>query len=104
MAAIYLTRRLLLGALRQPEARRLLWLAPRGLITVLLFLAGLDAGQLEEFPFGAVMLVVLATAALTSLAHREAPASTPAGSMPEAVPAVVPASERVAERRGDSEV
>ena len=104
VAAIYLTRRLLLGALRQPEARRLLWLAPRGLITVLLFLAGLDAGQLEEFPFGAVMLVVLATAALTSLAHREAPASTPAGSMPEAVPAVVPASERVAERRGDSEV
>ena len=104
MAAIYLTRRLLLGALRQPEAARLLWLAPRGLITVLLFLGGLDAGQLQAFPFGAVMLVVLATAALTSLAHRGAPVDSPAVSMPEAIPAAVPASERVAERRGDPEV
>ena len=109
VAAIYLTRRLLLGALRQPEARRLLWLAPRGLITVLLFLAGLDAGQLQGFPFGAVMLVVLATAALTSLAHRGARdastgASMPATSMAEPIPVEVPASERVAERRGDPEV
>ena len=109
VAAIYLTRRLLLGALRQPEARRLLWLAPRGLITVLLFLAGLDAGQLQGFPFGAVMLVVLATAALTSLAHRGARdastgASMPATPMAEPIPVEVPASERVAERRGDPEV
>ena len=109
VAAIYLTRRLLLGALRQPEAARLLWLAPRGLITVLLFLAGLDAGQLQGFPFGAVMLVVLATAALTSLAHRgarDAPtgASMPATPMAEPIPVEVPASERVAERRGDPEV
>ena len=109
VAAIYLTRRLLLGALRQPEAARLLWLAPRGLITVLLFLAGLDAGQLQGFPFGAVMLVVLATAALTSLAHRGArdasrAASMPATPMAEPIPVEVPASERVAERRGDPEV
>jgi len=104
VAAIYLTRRLLLGALRQPEAARLLWLAPRGLITVLLFLAGLDAGRLQEFPFGAVMLVVLATAALTSLAHRGARDEAPAASIADAVPAPVPVSERVAERRGDPEV
>ena len=76
---------------------------------MLLFLAGLDAGQLQGFPFGAVMLVVLATAALTSLAHRGArdasrAASMPATPMAEPMPVEVPASERVAERRGDPEV
>jgi len=104
VAAIFLTRWLLLGALRQPGAGRLLWLAPRGLITVLLFLAGLEAGQLQAFPFGAVMLVVLATAALTSLAHRGARDEAPAVSMTDAVPAPVTASERVAERRVDPEI
>jgi hypothetical protein len=38
---------------------------------VLLFLLAKEAGALEKFPFGAVMLVVLATAALTALAQRD---------------------------------
>jgi len=46
------------------------WIAPRGLIPVLLFLSARDTGELDAFPFGAVMLVVLATSALTALAHR----------------------------------
>jgi potassium/hydrogen antiporter len=70
VVVVYASRFAILGALRQNESRRLLWLAPRGLITVLLFLAAMETGTLESFPFGAVMLVVLSTAALTSLAHR----------------------------------
>ena len=58
---------------RHPIAQ-LVWIAPRGLITVLLFLGARHTGQLETFPFGAVMLVVLVTSALTALAHRAAKA------------------------------
>ena len=82
IAIIYGSRIVILKLLRQPAAARLLWIAPRGLITVLLFLSAAETGKLEGFPFGAVMLVVLATAALTALAHRqpaeiEAPAVAP---------------------------
>ena len=66
---IYVSRLALLAMLRIPDARRLVWLAPRGLITVLLFLTAADTGRLEGFPFGVVMLVVLATATATALAH-----------------------------------
>jgi hypothetical protein len=72
--AIYSTRWLLLKALRQDAADRLMWIAPRGLITVLLFLAATETGALGPFPFGTVMLVVLVTATLTALAQRR-PAS-----------------------------
>ena len=71
IAIIYGSRIVILKLLRQQAAARLLWIAPRGLITVLLFLSAAETGKLESFPFGAVMLVVLATAALTALAHRE---------------------------------
>ena len=71
IAIIYGSRWLILKMLRQEAAARLLWIAPRGLITVLLFLSAAETGKLEGFPFGAVMLVVLATAALTALAHRQ---------------------------------
>jgi cell volume regulation protein A len=82
IAIIYGSRIVILKLLRQQAAARLLWIAPRGLITVLLFLSAAETGKLEGFPFGAVMLVVLATAALTALAHRqpgeiEAPAVVP---------------------------
>ena len=88
VASIYATRWALLRLLRQPDADRLVWIAPRGLITVLLFLAAYETGTLDRFPFGAVMLVVLATSALTALAHRGAGAATPAVPEPAApVPA-----------------
>ena len=67
-----------------------MWIAPRGLITVLLFLAAVETGTLESFPFGTVMLVVLATAALTTLAHRGRTAA--AGAESPAPPAPTPAS------------
>jgi len=70
VGAIYPARLAILALLRQPHARRVLWVAPRGLITVLLFLTAADSGQLDGFPFGAVMLLVLFTATATALAHR----------------------------------
>jgi len=72
IAAILATRWLILKALRRRAIAQLVWVAPRGLITVLLFLSARDTGKLDAFPFGAVMLVVLVTSALTALAHRSA--------------------------------
>ncbi len=93
VVVVYASRFAILGALRQNESRRLLWLAPRGLITVLLFLAATETGTLESFPFGAVMLVVLSTAALTGLAHRGPVTTTTAACDPGGDAG----SERVAE-------
>ena len=87
IAFILASRWVILVVLRQRGLRQLIWIAPRGLITVLLFLSARDSGKLEDFPFGAVMLVVLATAALTALAHRAAAHPVPAASgAPEAAP------------------
>jgi hypothetical protein len=61
---IYASRLAVLVGLRQPAADRLVWIAPRGLITVLLFLAAAEGARLQAFPFGAVMLVVLVTSLL----------------------------------------
>ena len=70
IGAIYPARTAILWLLRQRHARRLVWVAPRGLITVLLFLTAAETGLLRDFPFGAVMLLVIATASLSALAHR----------------------------------
>lgn len=83
---IYSSRYAVLRLLRQPDANRLLWIAPRGLITVLLFIGAAETRKVDAFPFGAVMLVVLATSSLTALAHRgRAPATAPAPA-PELLP------------------
>jgi len=67
---IYPVRYAVLRLARQPDASRLVWIAPRGLITVLLFLTAATTPGLDGFPFGAIMLLVLATAALTAFAHH----------------------------------
>lgn len=68
---IFATRRGLLRLIRIRDAAPLTWIAPRGLITVLLFLAASEDGQLASFPFGALMLTVLVTGSLTALAHHD---------------------------------
>jgi potassium/hydrogen antiporter len=78
---VLFSRLAILTLLRQKAAAQLVWIAPRGLITVLLFLSARETGKLDSFPFGSVMLVVLVTSALTALAHRgaqPAPAEAPA--------------------------
>jgi NhaP-type Na+/H+ or K+/H+ antiporter len=78
IAVIYASRLGILGLLRVREPRRLVWLAPRGLITVLLFLTASETGRLVGFPFGTVMVVVLATALATGMSHRVPVAAGPA--------------------------
>lgn len=74
---IYASRAMILGLLEVGHVRQLLWIAPRGLITVLLFLAAMETGRFQGFPFGAVMLLVMSTAVVTALAHRGGPAEEP---------------------------
>jgi potassium/hydrogen antiporter len=72
IAFILASRWLILKLLRQDGVSQLVWIAPRGLVTVLLILSATSNAKVENFPFGAVMLVVLITAALTGFAHRGA--------------------------------
>jgi NhaP-type Na+/H+ or K+/H+ antiporter len=76
IAAIYLTRWPLLRILAPRDVNPLLWVAPRGLVTVVLFLSVPQQLLVEHFPLGAVMLVVLATALFLSGGIRAA-ASAP---------------------------
>jgi hypothetical protein len=78
LAVIYSSRFALLAALRLPSVEQLVWLAPRGLITVLLFLAAAETVDLRAFPFGAVMLVVLATSVLVVQSRGERAAAAAA--------------------------
>jgi cell volume regulation protein A len=73
VAVIYVSRAGILALLRIEDQRQLAWIAPRGLITVLLFLTVTESGAIGDFPFGAVMLLVLATSTATALAHRGSP-------------------------------
>ncbi|HEX7374448.1 MAG TPA: cation:proton antiporter [Steroidobacteraceae bacterium] len=84
VGAIYPARTAILWLLRQRHARRIVWVAPRGLITVLLFLTAAETGQLQDFPFGAVMLLVLVTATATTLAHRDGKAPNAAATQSQA--------------------
>jgi NhaP-type Na+/H+ or K+/H+ antiporter len=82
---IYPVRYALLRLVSQPDASRLVWVAPRGLITVLLFLTAATTPGLESFPFGAIMLLVLSTAALTTLSQLRQGSAQPAdAAAPEA--------------------
>jgi len=82
IAIVYAARFLMLRVLRR-DAKELVWIAPRGLVTVLLFLTASGAGAIDAFPFGAVMLVVLATSAATAFAHRRGAPEPAAPPQPE---------------------
>jgi len=70
LASIYLTRWPLLRVLCRADVHPLLWVAPRGLIMVVLYLSLPDDLRVERFPEGAVMLVVLLTAFILSTGIR----------------------------------
>lgn len=72
LIVVYGSRHVLLRLGRVPLGSALTWIAPRGLITVLLFLSAREALPLPGYVGGAVMLVVLASAALISLARLKA--------------------------------
>lgn len=68
---IFGTRRVLLRLLRLNLAEPLTWIAPRGLITVLLYLSAKEAVIVPPYFDGAVILVILASSILIALGrHR----------------------------------
>lgn len=67
LLGIYGLRHLLLKLLRIELASALTWIAPRGLITVLLFLSVKEVVPLPAYLNGALMLVVMASALLLGL-------------------------------------
>jgi len=82
LAVVYATRLPLLAIAVPRDIRPLLWIAPRGLITVMLYLSLPPAMRVAEFPEGAVMLVVLLTAVVMMIGIRGAPGRT--ADVPEA--------------------
>jgi hypothetical protein len=65
LCVVYLGRYPLLRLFRPPEdAANLTWMAPRGLITVLLFLTARESLTLPDYLGGAVLLLVLASSLL----------------------------------------
>ena len=70
LAVIYAGRFGLLQLFRHELGRPLTWIAPRGLITVLLFLGAKDVLPLPDFLDGTVVVVVLFSAALVAIAQR----------------------------------
>lgn len=77
LLGIYGVRRLLLNILRVDMAAALTWIAPRGLITVLLFLSVKDVVSLPAYLDGILMLMVMFSALLLGLgrwAARDTPA------------------------------
>lgn len=67
--AILLIIRIVLLKVLRLDIKQLLWLAPRGLITVLLTLTAMETIDIGNFPPGAVMLTVLSTCLLVLLAR-----------------------------------
>lgn len=69
LGAIYLSRHFMLKAAGHKRAAPLTWFAPRGLITVLLFLSAKEALELPRYLDGTVVLVLLASSALIAVAR-----------------------------------
>lgn len=70
LGVVYLGRHLALKALQVDLASALTWIAPRGLITVLLYFSARKALDMPSFMSGTVVLVVLISAALVAIAQR----------------------------------
>ncbi len=69
LVAIYLSRHFMLKASGHKRAAPLTWFAPRGLITVLLFLSAKEALELPRYLDGTVVLVLLASSGLIAVAR-----------------------------------
>ena len=85
LCVIYVGRHLMLKFTKHDLASSLTWIAPRGLITVLLFLSAKEALPLPSYLSGTVVLVILISAALVTVAHLRAKADGSAAADAESV-------------------
>ncbi|MGE0356232.1 MAG: cation:proton antiporter [Burkholderiales bacterium] len=69
LVTIYVSRHFMLKASGHKRGAALTWFAPRGLITVLLFLSVKEALELPRYLDGTVVLVLLASSALIAVAR-----------------------------------
>lgn len=69
LIVVYLGRRIMLKAIGVELAASLTWIAPRGLITVLLFLSAKEAFPVPGYLGGTVVVVVMVSAAMIALAR-----------------------------------
>ncbi len=69
---IYGVRRLLLRVIDRRLASALTWIAPRGLVTVLLYLEASQKLHVAPYLDGTVRLVVIASATILALSRRVA--------------------------------
>jgi hypothetical protein len=74
MFVMYTTRSALLRVFGGELASPLLWLAPRGLITVLLYLTARQIVPVPDYVGGTVLIVVIVSASLVLIAQRVQPA------------------------------
>lgn len=86
LLVVYGSRSLMLRAGRHALASALTWVAPRGLITVLLFLEAKEALSIPDYLEGAVVLIVLVSAAAIALARSRAPVAGVTTPPPEGNP------------------
>ncbi len=73
LAIVYATRLPLLALVAIRDIRPLLWIAPRGLITVMLYLSLPERLRVVNFPEGVLMLVVLLSSVIMMVGIRSAP-------------------------------
>lgn len=86
-ALIFVIRRLSLWLFRVDDREVLVWIAPRGLITVLLILSAAEQLSLDPFPPGAVMLTVLMTCSAVLMARPKQPSADSHAATAAIVPA-----------------
>lgn len=74
---IYASRYLILKLGRHEQIRALTWFAPRGLITILLYITAKATLVLPSYIDGAVVIVVLTSSLLILVANRQIPQDAP---------------------------
>ena len=75
LSVVYAGRYAMLKSFRHSLTSSLTWIAPRGLITVVLFLGANNAMSLPRFLNGTIVLVVLVSAALVAVGQYHARAA-----------------------------
>jgi len=100
LTVVYGSRFVMLRLMLGPAAAGpLMWIAPRGLITVLLFLHVRDTFSLPSYLNGSIMLVVLASSAFILIASYQVNRQVPQAALPDVPPLPPPDDEALASTR-----
>ena len=105
LAVIYGSRLIMLRLMLGPAAAGpLMWIAPRGLITVLLFLHVREAFSLPAYLNGSIMLVVLVSSALILVASYQVNRQVSLSAPPDVPPLPPLDEELLLSKSSDNEI